>query len=120
MGAAPRLLCFTIIFSEVLPILRTIRGSPYFPRQPNLPESVFLSLVQTENTEWERSQLIKDFMRLNKKAANHSEVITIGQMNEDFLMNQLHYKYFEGDIIGYETTWSNGKVVLDTVYHKRI
>ena len=82
--------------------------------QPSLPESVFLSLVQTENTEWERNQLIMDFMKLNKKAANNSEVITIGQMNEDFLMNQLHYKYFEGDIIGYETTWSNGKVLDNT------
>ena len=55
-------------------------------------------------------------MKLNKKAANNSEVITIGQMNEDFLMNQLHYKYFEGDIIGYETTWSNGKVSDNCIY----
>ena len=44
MGAAPRLLCFTIIFSEVLPILRTIRGSPYFPRQLELETKVHMKV----------------------------------------------------------------------------
>ena len=82
-------------------------GYPYFPRQPDLPNSVFLSIVETEDDKWEMSQLLKDFMALktHNSLNNSLSVKKISEI-EDFLDNQRHYKYFEGDIIGWDAVWA--------------
>ena len=42
-------------------------GFPYFPRQPDLPDSVFLSIVETDDDKWEMSQLLQDFVALKSQ-----------------------------------------------------
>ena len=87
-------------------------GSPYFPRQPSLPDSVFMSLVRTENAQWQENQLIKDFIGLATKSYS-SKNSSWDSENEDFMEKQLHFQYFEGDIIGVTTSWTqNGRVIF--------
>ena len=91
----------------VLSVLTRADGSAYFPRQPQLPESVFLSIVKTEDVHWIESQLQQEFLSLSSPRN-----VSLGSY-DNFLTRQAHFNYFEGDIIGYDAKWSVKDRVID-------
>ena len=84
----------------ILTVVTVGDGSPYFPRQPQLPESVFLSIVKTEDDHWIENQLKQEFHSLSLPRND-----SLGS-DDNFLTKQAHFNYFEGDIIGYDVKWS--------------
>ena len=94
----------TVFQCQILFLLSTVAtfgdGSPYFPRQPQLPESVFLSIVKTEDDQWQENQILQDFLTLG--SPRNDSVSSY----DNFITRQMQFNYFEGDIIGYDAKWS--------------
>ena len=67
----------------LLPLLALAQASPHFPRQPSLPPSVLLSIVEEDTETFTRAQLAR-LARLNNSLTSS---------------RQTDSAYFEGDIL---------------------
>ena len=75
----------------LLSLLALAQASSHFPRQPSLPPSVLLSIVEEDTETFTRAQLA----RLNNSLTSS---------------RQTDSAYFEGDILGVAVQWNNERV----------
>ena len=78
----------------LLSLLALAQASSHFPRQPSLPPSVLLSIVEEDTETFTRAQLAR-LARLNNSLSSS---------------RQTDSAYFEGDILGVAVQWNNERV----------